>query len=265
MSESEQRSSVERDQTFRAERITNPEDPRVDPVQAFLQAQFKSQEVDPVEVMRTAIGAVLELKNEDYERIEDKAIIQGSYIAAVKKYRRLGVGSKAFEFRMAEAMEDAKRRGLEIVAYVGEVFDDSEAFINSQGASRLYIREGNDQYKEVPYYQPPLDWNLETGRPAEGARTVPEHLMVRTMDGSKTISGEQLLEMVRVIYDYNNYREREAFKNARAYRTHTGIIGNIEEELTETVSGKDLMMISREERESMKAQGITFVEHGLAV
>ncbi|MBI2327523.1 hypothetical protein HYU92_04360 [Candidatus Curtissbacteria bacterium] len=274
------------------ERITNPGDPRIDQIQALLAAEFKEAEVDPPKVMRAAIqgkdnvtgsevptyiviavqnendkvvgaacGAVLEKKNEDYNPIGNEAVILGAYITMEDEYRRLGAGTLAFNLRMAEAQAEAARKGLKPVAYIAEVVDNSEAFINSQGGFRLYSKENDGNYKEVPYLQPPLEYDKNTGRPTARAGTVPEHLMVKMFDGSTTIKGETLLEMVRAMFDYNNYREEGYFNNKRAFNQHSRIISNIEEELTEAVSGKTLHMISRADRENLASQGITFADH----
>ena len=274
------------------ERITNPEDHRIPLVETFLQEHFDPAELDVSGVMGPAIagrdaatgkacdkyiviavqneqkeivavstGMVLQLLDEDFEPVGKQAMVCGGYTAVSEPYRRQGLASKVFDIKFAEAQKDARERDLTIMGSLGEAHDEAELLLNAKGVRRLYIKQPDGVLLEVPYFQPPLKWDPKTGDPAEGAKSVPEHLTMNLSDGSNSIDGDKLMEYVRGMYNYNNYQFEETFSSKQAFRRHGRILDGITRELERAVSGKEIVMLARAEREQMVGQGVAFIEH----
>lgn len=274
------------------ERITDPNDPRIDEIQELLKQQFKPEEVDPKEIMQSAIegksyltgnpipryivtvvqnergdivglatGAVLRLIDKDWHLVGKDSVVFGAYIETAKNFRLRGVAKHAFGFRLLAGESEAQLQGLKVKGYIGEIVDEAELFLNAQGACRLYMHEADGSYKEVPYWQPPIEWDQETGEPAEGAGAVLEHLMVHLPSDEDKLDGSILMSMVRAIYQYDHKWDREAFKNEAAYLKHLRYMSGITERLEDEISGKELVMFTAKEREELKNKGVVFIEN----
>lgn len=274
------------------ERITDPNDPRVEKLHEFLvnQPQLSPEEIDPPEVTKAAIegkaisgepttkyivivatdekgevvacanGAVLHMRDDELNPVDDKAFNLATYVVTDERYQRMGVASETFGVFTRESHQEAKDRNLELFAFACEATDnpDSEKFFNSKGAKGVYIKRGSRSYRRVPYEQPPLAWNPETGEVAEGAGIVPEHLMIRLSSGKDKISGEDLMSIVWGIYEYNNYWFESSFSGTRAYNKHNATIDRVASKLNRVVSGKDLYLFSYEQREALKQHQVRF-------
>ena len=281
----------EEGEKFSAEQLTNPEDSRVDKVQEMLAGHFGEEEVDPPEVMKEAMtgrmatgeecpkylihvaenskgeiiglrtGAVVETVNAKGKMSESSGVLLGCYSLTSPEARGKGVWKELFKAQGEAAQKDAESRGLKIKGYMSEAHDGMEPVLNTEGAKRAYIKMGDGSFKELPYEQPPLDWDPETGNPTEGAGVVPEHLMLRLASGKNDLSGKELMEMVRGMYYYNNYREEEYFQDKEAYDRHTEFVEGIEQKLAESIGKGKVYLLSRQEREAMQNQGTKFIEH----
>lgn len=275
---------------FFAETLTSPEDPRIEKVQEMLEGQFGKEEVDPVEVMKEAMtgrmatgeecprylihvaenskgevkglhtSAVVETVNSEGEESEKSALWLGCYTVTAPEVRGQDVWRNLFKAQEQAANEDAKSRGLEIKGFMAEAHGEIEPVLNKEGIKRAYVKT-KEGYVELPYEQPPVDWDPKTGKPAEDAGTVPEHLMLRLASGKDDVSGKELMEMVRGMYYYNNYREEEYFKNPKAYERHTAFVEGVEQKLADFIGRKQVHFLSGEEREEMARRGVKFIEH----
>lgn len=268
---------------FFAERLASPEDPRVKTVQSMLEKNFGKKEVDPVEVTKEAIeevppylvhvaenskgevvglntSAVVETVNARGRESEKYGVWLGCYDLVNRQERDKGVREELFKISEQAAQKDAQQRELEIRGFMTEVSGAEESFFNSVGAKRAYIKTRKG-YEELPYEQPPLDWNPKTGRPAEDAGSVPEHLMLKLTSGKDKLSGRELMEMVRGMYYYNNYQDKEDFKNAKAYERHTEFVEGIEQKLADFIGRRKVHLLSREEREALAEKDAKFIHH----
>lgn len=280
----------EGEEKFFVERLTNPEDPRVKKVQEMLAGHFGEKEVDPVGVMQEAMtgrmatgekcapylvhvaenskgeiigvrtGAVVGMVDRNGEVSGESAVQLGCYSLTSPEVRHKGVWKNLFKAQEEAANKDAESRGLKIKGFMAEAHDDAEPVLNKEEIKRAYIKTKKG-YIEVPYEQPPLDWDTKTGKPTEDAGIVPEHLMLKLASGKDKLSGKELMEMVRGMYYYNNYREEEYFKNSEAYQEHTEFVEGIEKKLADFIGRKKVHLLSSAEREAMRATGIKFVEH----
>lgn len=274
---------------FFTERLTNPEDPRVEKVQAMLENHFGKEELDSIEMMKQAMtgemetgekvppylihvaenskgeiegvytGAVCETVDKKGKVSEKSAVSLGFYTVVATEMRKKGIFKNLLKAFEKSSAKDAKDRGLNIKGLMGEAHDEIEEPMNKQGVRRAYIK-ADGVFFEVPYEQPPVDWNQETGKPAEGAGVMPEHLMLKLTSGKDKVSGKELMEMVRGMYNYNNYREEEYFKSGKAYNDHTKSVKKIEQNLADFIAGKTIYLLSAKEREAMKKKGVQFSE-----
>lgn len=161
-----------------------------------------------------------------------------------------------------ETAKDAKER---VRDYITEAHDEIESTLNRQGLKRAYIKAGR-VFFELSYERPPVDWNPETGKPAEGAGAAPEHLMLKLASGKNKVSGKELMEMIRAMYHYKNYREEGYFKSKEAYEEHIKFMKKIEENIEDSAvgkRGKTLHLFSANEREIMEKKGAKFIEQEL--
>lgn len=276
---------------FFAERLINPDDPRVKKVQEMLAGHFGKKEVDPLEVMKGAMtgrmetgeevppylihiaenskgkingvhtGAVVETVDSRGNMSEKSGVSLGCYTLVSPEMRGRGVWKALFKAQQESATRDAERRGIEIKGFIGEANKDIEPILNKVGIKRAYIKTKDGSFRELPYEQPPLDWDSKTGKPAKGAGTVPELLVLKLASGENNLSGKKLMEMVRGMYYYNNYREEGYFKTPKAYERHTEFVEGIEQKLADFIGRRRVHLLSAQEREAAKARGIKFVEH----
>ncbi len=275
---------------FFAERLISPEDPRVEKVQEMLEGHFGKNEVDPIEAMKQAMigkmetgekcasylihvaenskgeikgvhtGAVVETVDARGDISEKFALSLGCYAVVSPEMRNQGIWENLFQTHEKTAKIDADRRGLEIKGFMTEAHNEIEPILNKQDVKRAYIKT-KEGFRELPYEQPPLDWNARTGKPAKDAGIVPEHLMLKLSSGENRLSGKELMEMVRGMYYYNNYREEEYFKTGKAYKTHTEFVEGVEQKLADFIGKKQVRLLSRGERETMGDKGVKFIEH----
>ena len=209
------------------------------------------------------MGNVLPLLNRGFEPIIGKeAMVYLAYAVTDEPFRHQGLVSKAYDKFLEEARQEARSEDFQIKGHICEAHEGAEDFLNKKGYRRLYSKEKDGRLIEVPYVQPPLRWNRQTGK-AESA-SVPEHLMISLADGSNSVRGEKLMEYVRGIYDNNSYMWEEAFDEANrdeSYNVHERAIRKYANDIESKVKGKEVVMLSHQEREQLQGQGAVFVEH----
>ena len=91
-----------------------------------------------------------------------------------------------------------------------------------------------------------------TGEPRE--EPVPEHIMVRLVNGEQTMPNEDLLRMVKAMYvEYvgakDNYDSEEAYQKALGY--NMGLLGELADAIGQSKDGA-IFFMSREERDAKK-------------
>lgn len=267
-----------------AERLVNPEDPKVERFQEMLENNFGKKEVDPLEVTKEAIkddppylihvvenskgeikglnaSAVIETVDAEGEASKKSASWFDCYTLMSPDARGQGLAKKVFESQHESAIKDAESRGTEIKSWVAETHNAAEGFFESVGMRRVYSRDKGGVMREVAYSQMPLNWDEKTGKPAEGAGPVPEHLMVKMTSGENKISAKDFQEMVRGVHYYSSYWDKEDFKTQEAYDNHVKYLEKAEEEFFKSIGKKDLHLLSVAERAEMSGKGIKFVEH----
>jgi len=263
------------------------QNPELNKVQNILENGFQRSEIDSFEVLQKAVAeedyhvhvakdvegkiqgvfnsGIVETRNDEGEALKGVVHFLG-HVFTMPGERGQGIlknlSQEAHNAVVKDlGSEDKKEQGLKLKATIAEAHGQVEKTFNEQlGLQRPYIQtEGG--YSEVPYKQPYIEYDKETGKPVEGTSTVPEHLMVGLESGKKTLSGTELKRMVNGVYDYNYYQEKSYFKNPQAYDAHNEIVDGIKKELTDFVGKNTVHLFSATERIAMQAKGIKFIEH----
>lgn len=274
---------------FSIERITNPEDPRIEKLVEFTKKKLKEEEADTEEIVREALkydiyiytiienekgeivhftqGNYLEIESENEGSKADEAVVFLGYTMTDDNYQRKGLATEGNMKTLAIANDLAKKNEQKIASIMVEAVDGSEILGNELGLKRMYFETKDGNYSEVPYVQPPIEWDKKTGKPLDPKTgnpsdlpiknfTVNEHLMVNMIGGKQKISVDQLLEMITPIY-YDNYiPEHEYFPeyskkaSKRIESTVLGLLDKLEKELKKA-KGKQVTMLSSKERQEL--------------
>lgn len=192
-----------------------------------------------------------------------KAVIFTGHIFTKEDKRRKGLAYEMMQTTFREFAERARSQNRNLLGTISECVPNSEKFWNSLGCKRLYFEDKNGDYKEVSYLQPPLEWydkengiplNPETGEPSSIEEcSVHEHLMANIFDGRQKIHAEDLMKMVRTIYE-DNYEGKE-FDGDREWPAIQAELKKIQDDLENQISesrdGK-LQLLSAEERQRLE-------------
>src|SRR5262249_28912590 len=138
---------------------------------------------------------------------------------------------------------------------VGECTAASEHTWNAVGQRRLYVATGSSEYYELPYVQPPVEWDAQTGLAADGAGNVPEHLMVDFFRVNP--DKERVSAAVGAIYLWNNIKPRTFFASHDAYVKHRSTIETIQHKFDDFMFASGQMrLLSAKEQDGLRKVGI---------
>ncbi len=283
--DAEKKKEVHEIQEF-MEKVFNPEE--IDPEEVTLQELEKQGKPDRradymLQMIKDGRGDIVGVMNAAYiparsERGEGQGFGIGTvaYVMVDKEHQKLGLARELYADFYERTGKAAERRGEEMRYIVGECVSTVEPILNKVGGrSRVYFENGAGHWEEPKDYFPPLEFDPDTGLPAEGAGSGPEHIMVSCVNGNRVIVKEDLLTAMRSIYEYNNVlntRESiagiedmwqlEQLPGSDGERRPLEIIREIYRTLAGQLDGVGkLSLISRAEREEMKSKGIQFDEH----
>lgn len=274
---------------FFVRRVQDSKDPAVEKIHEFLVQEFSEEEADTLETVLRAVesdilayhviedanGRIVALSNAEYLEFEQadqekktqptEAVLFVAYIVTDKAYRKKGIGSELYQDFYRFALEEAQARNHRLRGIIGEAVSPVESFLNRMGRKRMYFEDEDGNAHEVSYMQAPIDWNERTGKPKQEA--TPEHLMLRLLDGRQELQVEELLPMVKAIYEENYVFPEEFFKSQKAYQrcedTVMGYLQALEQALAKAKGGR-LFLLSRQEREQkrqeLEAQGKNLYE-----
>lgn len=263
--------------------VESGKDPVLDDVQQLFEDTFSAEEVDPVETLKNAVdgvtesgtldvayrvvpvqnengelmatmaGGTLEMKNGDEP--SDEMVYFVGYAVTAEQAQGQGLAKEAYVSALTDAMEIAKKQGNKLSFAVGECTASSEYYWNSVGWKRVYARQpGSAEYTELPYIQPVLEFDPATGRPAEGAGEVPEHLMI---DGfNRTPSKEDIKRAHAAFVLWNSAYPREEFDSDEAFETKEAYIRGILEQFDAFLDqSEDLMFMDAATRGKIRENG----------
>ncbi len=275
---------------FSIERIKDPESADLSQVQSLFEEVFGAEEVDPEEILRNAVGGrsafdpeqqdieykvftvkdkegkvisvvsggILELiRNEDEDTKEN--IFMVAYAVTDPSARQGGLAREAYISALQHAAEESEQNGKKLAFAAGECTYTSEKFWNKVGWERLYKKTSEGNFKEIEYIQPALDFDENTGLPAEDAGEAPEHLMI---DGfGESIKAEDAIATVAAFYQWCNMWPPEAFESDEAYKKHQAYVEEKMAEFKEQFEESgELRMMKKSEREAMQKNGMTVEE-----
>lgn len=290
--------TIERDgETFTIHSIEKGDDPLLSGVQKLLEEKFGKEEVDPEEIMRSAVekktpwgthedvkykvfaitdsrgevvstvaGGHLDLRDA-HGKPTKETIFMVAYAVTSPKLEGKGLAREAYISALKNIAADAHGKGKKLTMSAGECTYTSEGFWNRVGWKRVYQEQGTGEkkvYSEAPYIQPALDFNEKTGLPAEDAGEAPEHLMIDPFEG-QTFTRRHVVSVVEAFYRWCNRWPKEAFENNTAHRRHTKYVDKIFKAFKNFVAdhGEPILLDSNG-RDTLQKRGIKIEEHSEA-
>lgn len=217
--------------------------------------------VDTEENVVGAINASY-IPAKDGEKPLEWSLVNINYVVSDSKYRGKGAAAKLYPQLSSKCSEIAARAGETIRYVVGETVNQVESLVNRTGRARLYF-ERDGVFEELAYAQAPLEWE-ENGEPQ--TEEVPLHLMANPTDGSKKIPTEDVLRIVDGIYDENSRENAKVSCSPEGYASACRVVAEVFSKLKTQLEGvHELVLITKEERERLQAEGKGFVEHEVQV
>jgi hypothetical protein len=247
--------------------------------------------VDPIEVTRAAIRGTLPNGAKDLTRyrifiaidqrtgetisifsgglldlitlnapLDREAMFMEAYAVTRIDSQNLGIFRELYMSSLMQAAADAQAERKLLTMVVGECTWHSERAWNAMGQKRIYIETDVAEYTELPYIQPPVDWDSQTGLASEGAGNVPEHLMLEFFDSNPTKEG--IVAAIDGIYRWNNMAPRDFFSSHWAYVVHKHHIEQQKTRLENFLHDNgDLKLLLASDRDGLRKQGITIHEY----
>lgn len=278
-------------QQYTIEVLDSPEHPSLPAAYDLLSQRFSSEELDPMEIMRdqmrgkrygheidpngtkailfaiknekgevvtTLDGGVLPLRDEKGE-LTGESVFMVFYVTTKPELEGLGLGREIMITAYQYAAQEAKRRGVKLIGGAGECTWTSRKYWERLGWRRTYTEMQDGSLAEVPYVQPPLAFELNTGEVEEGSGDAPEHFMIDFFDKKMEedpAAAQRLARIVQAFYRTNNYINRQAFVDAhkedeqaaeQAYQRHVSAIRPHERAFLEAVSRGKLKFLRASE------------------
>lgn len=266
------------------ETVRPDDDATLNQVQALLEETFGAEEVDPLEVLKSGVRGVTSTGETDECRyrifvVRDEAgqilslyaggqlelrdatgqptgesMFMSAYGVTRKDQRQGGLLREAYVSALIGAAAEAQARGKKFSLVGGECTYTSELAWNALGQRRIYLGTGGRELAEIKYVQPALEFDPDTGLPAEDAGEAPEHLMVQALGGD--VTKEKISQVVAAIYRWCNRYPRAAFNSDAAYRAHREYVDRLQRQFDDLLSGPgELKLLTAKEREQTRAAG----------
>lgn len=287
---------------FTIEVLESPEHPHLPKAYELLAKKFGSEELDPLpilqdqmnglrygyemgtravlfaikdekgEVVCTLDGGLLPLRNEKGE-MEKDSVFMVFYVATEDRFKKSGFGREIMINAYQYAQAEAQRRKLNLLGAAGECTWTSQHYWERLRWRRAYIDNGAGPIEEIPYVQPPLAFDLETGEVEEGAGDAPEHFMVLFADPKAEKDPalkNRLMGIVRAFYASNNYISPEAFSGASpenpeaaqtAHEKHVSAIRPHEQKFQEQLAQGNIRFYSKENLADLRKAGREIIEY----
>ncbi|MBP6865947.1 MAG: hypothetical protein KBC12_00155 [Candidatus Pacebacteria bacterium] len=181
-------------------------------------------------------------------------IFYAMYIAIDEEYRSVGLAREMYISSLIDAIEQSEKRRQKLNYIVGECSPRTEELQNAVGLKRVYLKS-EGVLKELPYYQPPMKFDGQTGAPL--SQEAAEHIMLFKMDGKLT--KEELFLAIKSLYiQYQNNYPREAFASDEAFEKHQEYFEKVYRELSDEIqNGEEMILLSKQEREDLIKKGST--------
>ena len=280
------------EQLFTLQTIESGKETSLSDVQALFERTFGAEEVDPEKILRESVdgitswgttqaryriigvrnesgqmigtiaGAPLDLLDEHGKPTGEMVYFVG-YAVIDPSARKNGIAREAYISALMDATDQAAREGKKLKFAIGECTDVSEKYWNDVGWKRIYAQEPNEltSFTEVPYMQPALDFDEDTGEVAEGVGEAPEHLMMDSF-GSQAPTKEDLLRAYDAFMSWNAHWPRQAFGSDEAFASHQAYTSNLEGVFAAFLeSHNSLLYLDAEARTHASENNIKINEH----
>lgn len=279
---------------YQIEVVEDKDSPVLSQVQQLFTDTFGEEEVDPEEILRAAVAGETPFGTEDEIKYKVIVLKEGDKVVSVvagghldlrdkqgnptketmlmigyavtdKNIRQGGLAREAYISALIDAAVEAQKQGKKFTFAAGECTFTSERFWNRVGWKRVYAQTGSKQeYTELPYIQPALDFDPETGDIATGAGEAPEHLMIDSFDQAPP-DKKRIIQTVEAFYRWCNIWPKQAFKNEQAYYKHLQYIQKIAGDFENFVNNSgQLIYLDAPSREKSKQKGLSIHEYAAA-
>jgi hypothetical protein len=239
---------------FRIEVIERGDDPRIEKVHRLFKKTFGVEEIDPLKMTREAVdgyssdwnehfpkyrivtikderdrivsvftGAQLDVLNDQGEETGETVSSVG-YAVTSRTARQKGLAREAYISALIDASKQSREGGKTLKYAIGECTYTSEKFWNSVGWRRVYAKTGENEFTELKYIQPALDFDEKNGKPTEDAGECPEHLMVDCFGINP--NSEELKRLHDALLHYNGDWPESALESKEAHKTHFNYMQN---------------------------------------
>lgn len=277
------------EEVFRIERVGEEDEAVLAEAYALLGQAFLPEELDPLEVTQEALAKengqkyrILALRNAEGEMInlnaggildladEDgptgRTVLAGYYGVTAGPYRKKGLAREMCAAAIQDAAIVSQRQGKKLGFFAGETTPSAEKPWNKVGLKRVYIRHGEGaekNYEELRYLSPPVDFDRQTGQPAQDRPPVAEHFMVRSFDHLPP-SKEDMKMIFKSFVEYSQLSP-EDFDSPAAYQVHLDYLERMNAELESQLDGgEELIFLTGRDREKARGLGVTITEHEAA-
>lgn len=282
LSETRKRIFTAEGQEFFIDRETDPKSPRVKRICDFI-GQFDPEERDIEEITKNVhddrygyfvaddregkiIGCLQSSHIELLDRRNEVLLFIG-HVIIDKNQQRQGLGNELYIAAYQKFLDKAIRENQipKAITGEGETKVEMEEFFNGMGRKRMYFEDGKGNVHEVPYIQPPLQWDKESGRPIDPRTgkvaekediekcSAKVHLMVRNINGNEELTTDEVLSIVDSIYE-DNYAGKDVHgspENPAVEEELNRLKQELKEALLQSKDGRVYFM-SKEEREQKR-------------
>lgn len=277
---------------YRIEVVEDGESPKLGKVQELFERTFGEEEVDPEEILRTSVdgknpwggpdvkyrivtvwdeqgelvstvaGAQLDLLSEDKQPTGEAVYFVG-YAVTDKSSRQKGLAKEAYISALIDASREAGSEGKTLKFAFGECTATSEDFWNKVGWKRIYAETGKKEYTELPYVQPALDFNEETGAVAEGAGEAPEHVMIDSF-GRMPPAKQDVASAYEAMLKYCVEWPRDGFSSDEAFAAQRQYVGGIKKEFHDFLNENgQLIYLDKRNRAKAGKEGLKINEYAV--
>jgi hypothetical protein len=273
---------------FEIRLVQSLDEKTIQEVQELMEDTFGEEEVDPIIVLKMGMDGKLLDGSKDVARyrvyiardeagkiqsiytggtvgmdipsIESEAMFMGSYGITRPEAQRQGIVRELYISSMMQAAADAHVEGKKLSVIAGECTWSSEKAWNAVGRLRVYVETAPNEYSELRYVQPALDFDPKTGLPTEGAGEAPEHIMMDFL-GSEP-DKERISAAVESMYKWCNAWPRGEFESEAAYDAHVQYVADIRKEFNSFLNANGpLRLLTPVEREELRANGVVINEY----
>jgi hypothetical protein len=249
-------------------------------MQNFLEQHFKPKELLSPEVFLKRFSNDLPNRYRGYAIKKEGSIVSGSvgtylkvgdgiennlligmglWTATDSQMTKTGLAREAYISMLMQGAMLAEMNQANYVFNIGESTNASEQAWNAMGRKRIYQQTGEGEVFEVEYFQPALNFDLETGRVSANSGEIREHLIIHPF-AKQDVSLEDIENFVKSILASSVWRRNE-FSSDQAYEKHQEYLRSWKDIFLKQFNSKNkIILLSANERNKMIEGGISVHE-----